>query len=78
MPGDSTPCGYSPNVLTKIPVKYLLNHAHSYQSRYRTLYPTLLKLTSMQFPQLCLVCEWVAEEEETLGKGRGQISCSKL
>lgn len=65
LPGDSAPCGYSPNVLTQIPVKYLLNHAHLYQGRYSTLYPTLLKLTATQFPQLCLVCEWVTEQRET-------------
>lgn len=62
--GQEVPRAYSPKVLTQIPMKYLLDHARRFQGRYATLYPTLLKLTAMQFPQLCLVCEWMTEKRE--------------
>ena len=68
--------------MTKIPMKYLLDYARRYQHKYATLYPTLLKLTAMQFPHLCLVCEWMTEKREELcGKGAGVVrvsACSLL
>ena len=71
MQGDESPRAYSPKVLTQIPMKYLLDHARRFQGKYSTLYPTLLKLTAMQFPQLCLVCEWLTERREISGEGEG-------
>ena len=66
--GGECPRAYGPKVLTQIPIKSLLDHARRFQGRYSTLYPTLLKLTAMQFPQLCLVCEWMTEKREVGGK----------
>ena len=65
--GGETPQSYSPKVLTQIPMRYLLDHAHRFQRKYSTLYPTLLKLTAIQFPQLCLVCEWLMEKRDISG-----------
>ena len=63
-----SPRAYGRNVLSQIPTKYLLDHARRFQHKYATLYPTLLKLTAMQFPQLCLVCEWITEKLDTTGE----------
>ncbi len=65
---QESPRAYSPKVLTQIPMKYLLDHARRYQGKYSTLYPALLRLTATQFPQLCLVCEWVTEKREIAGE----------
>ena len=68
LPEGNMPHAYSPKVLTQIPMKYLLDHARLFQGQYFTLYPTLLKLTAGQFPQLCLVCEWMTEKRVISGK----------
>ena len=62
-PRGSTPKAYSPNVLVQIPMKHLLQHVRQQQGDYATLYPSLLKLTATHFPQLCLVEDWLKEEE---------------
>lgn len=66
-PGGSTPRAYGPLVMTQIPVKHLLTHSQLHHANYSTLYPTLLKLTATQFPQLCLVCEWLTEKKAITG-----------
>ena len=73
--GGEGPRAYGPKVLTQIPIKSLLDHARRFQSRYSTLYPTLLKLTAIQFPQLCLVCEWITEKREI---GGGELEHCEL
>ena len=62
-PRGSAPKTYSPNVLVQIPMKHLLQHVRQHQGDYATLYPSLLKLTATHFPQLCLVEDWLKEEE---------------
>ena len=64
---SSPPSAYSPAVLVQIPVKRLLQHAWQHQEAYSTLYPSLLRLTTTHLPQLCLVEDWLKEEE--IGKG---------
>ena len=62
-PHGSLTKAYSPNVLVQIPMKHLLQYARQRQGDFATLYPSLLKLTATHFPQLCLVEDWLKEEE---------------
>ena len=62
-PHGSLAKAYSPNVLVQIPMKHLLQYARQRQGDFATLYPSLLKLTATHFPQLCLVEDWLKEEE---------------
>lgn len=66
--GQSTPRPYGHSVVTQIPLKRLSDHARRHPNNYSNLYPTLLKLMATQFPQLCLVCEWLTEKKAITGK----------
>ena len=66
--GQSTPRPYGHSVVTQIPLKRLSDHARRHPNNYSNLYPTMLKLMATQFPQLCLVCEWLTEKKAITGK----------
>ena len=66
--GLSTPRPYGHSVVTQIPLKRLSDHARRHPNNYSNLYPTMLKLMATQFPQLCLVCEWLTEKKAITGK----------
>ena len=66
--GQSTPRPYGHSVVTQIPLKRLSDHARRHPNNYSNLYPTMLKLMATQFPQLCLVCEWLSEKKAITGK----------
>ena len=66
--GQSTPRPYGHSVVTQIPLKRLSDHAQHHPNNYSNLYPTMLKLMATQFPQLCLVCEWLSEKKAITGK----------
>ncbi|XP_031555845.1 integrator complex subunit 2-like isoform X2 [Actinia tenebrosa] len=54
---------YSTGLLAHIPIKYLVLQARSRQSEFRGLYAPLLRLLVTHYPHLCLVDEWLIEEE---------------
>ena len=80
-PHGSLTKAYSPNVLVQIPMKHLLQYARQRQGDFATLYPSLLKLTATHFPQLCLVEDWLKEEEcakcECVCEGGG-VHCGRV
>ncbi|CAB4005916.1 Integrator complex subunit 2 [Paramuricea clavata] len=57
------PQGYSHSLYSQIPIKYLLQQARKSQEHYRDLYPPLLRLLVTYYPQLCLVEDWLCEED---------------
>ena len=66
--GQSSPRPYGHLVVTQIPLKHLSDHTRRHLDNYFNLYPTMLKLMATQFPQLCLVCEWLTEKKAITGK----------
>ena len=61
---NQRPSDYSPLLYSQIPMKYLLQRARKDQSNFRDLYPPLLRLLVTYFPQLCLVEDWIYEEDK--------------
>ncbi|XP_028396376.1 integrator complex subunit 2-like [Dendronephthya gigantea] len=57
------PPDYSRSLYSQIPIKYLLQQARKSQEHYRDLYPPLLRLLVTYYPQLCLVEDWLCEED---------------
>ena len=57
---------YSVQLLTDLPLKYLLGKAESLQGQFSGVYPALLRLASSQFPHLCLVSDWLVAEQSSL------------
>ena len=55
---------YSVQLLTDLPLKYLLGKAESLQGQFSGIYPALLRLASSQFPHLCLVSDWLPGAEQ--------------
>lgn len=51
---------YSPELMSKIPVFYLVQEARRDEAKYGPLLPHLLRLTSFHFPHLCLVQDWMS------------------
>ena len=66
------PKDYSHSLYSQIPIKYLIQQARNSQVHYRDLYPPLLRLLVTYYPQLCLVEDWLCEEDgdeiQTQGK----------
>ena len=50
---------YSPELMSKIPVFFLVQEARRDEAKYGSLLPHLLRLTSFHFPYLCLVQDWM-------------------
>lgn len=59
------PPDHSRSLYSHIPIKYLLQQARKSQENYRDLYPPLLRLLVTYYPQLCLVEDWLCEEDGT-------------
>lgn len=57
------PRDYSQTLYSQIPIKYLLQQARKLQHNYRDLYPPLLCMLVTYYPQLCLVEDWLCEED---------------
>lgn len=53
----------SPMLLSQIPVKHLLEQARSRRQEFRGLYAPLLQLINTHLPHLCLVDDWLRQEE---------------
>ena len=49
----------------ELPIKFLLRLAHRDQQNYAGLYASLLRLVANHFPHLCLVDDWLTEEEDS-------------
>ena len=64
-PVNHPPQDYSHSLYSQIPIKYLLQQARKSEEHYRDLYPPLLRLLVTYYPQLCLVEDWLCEEDET-------------
>lgn len=64
---------YSPEFLSELPIRYLLQQARRDQQSYAGLFSPLLRLLATHFPHLCLVDDWLDEEE-----GRGVIAPLRL
>lgn len=71
----------SPMLLSQIPVKHLLEQARSRRQDFRGLYAPLLQLINSHLPHLCLVDDWLRQEEVfTVPLSRGSplpgVKCS--
>ncbi|XP_064619971.1 integrator complex subunit 2-like [Lineus longissimus] len=53
---------YSQNLISQLPIKYLLQQAQREQQLYAGLFSPMLKLLATHFPHLCLVQDWLDEE----------------
>lgn len=53
----------SPLLLSQIPIKHLLEQARSRRQEFRGLYAPLLQLINTHLPHLCLVDDWLRQEE---------------
>lgn len=53
----------SPMLLSQIPIKHLLEQARSRRQEFRGLYAPLLQLINTHLPHLCLVDDWLKQEE---------------
>ena len=54
---------YSAALYNLMPIKQLLLTARENQHKYEDLYPPLLRLVSKSYPHLCLVEDYMFEEE---------------
>lgn len=59
------PKSYSAALMDQIPIKYLVTQAHGLQQELGGLHSALLRLLATNYPHLCLVEDWVCEEEVT-------------
>lgn len=57
------PREYTTNLYSKIPMKQLLLFTRGDEQNYGDLYPPLLKYIVTYYPHLCLVEDWMDEEE---------------
>lgn len=53
----------SPMLLSQIPIKHLLEQARRRRREFRGLYAPLLQLINTHLPHLCLVDDWLRQEE---------------
>ena len=60
---NRTPHRYFADLLSKLPLKFLLSAAESQQDMFGGLFPSLLKLCTTHFPHLCLVEDWLRVDE---------------
>lgn len=63
-PQGELPHSYSPHVIHSIPVKRLLLECTKEQAHYAPLYPRLIRLLVTHLPHLCLVTDWIEQEEK--------------
>ncbi|XP_061754185.1 integrator complex subunit 2 [Nerophis ophidion] len=59
------PKSYSAALMDQIPIKYLVTQAQGLQQELGGLHSALLRLLAINYPHLCLVEDWVCEEEVT-------------
>ncbi|XP_051972929.1 integrator complex subunit 2-like [Xyrauchen texanus] len=59
------PKSYSPALMDQIPIKHLIRQAQSLQQELGGLHSALLRLLATNYPHLCLVEDWISEEEVT-------------
>ncbi|XP_021962074.1 integrator complex subunit 2 isoform X2 [Folsomia candida] len=52
---------YSGKLFSQIPIKFLLQEAQKNQNQCGGLFPSLLKLLTTHFPQLCIANEWLED-----------------
>ncbi|RWS15481.1 Integrator complex subunit 2-like protein [Dinothrombium tinctorium] len=55
---------YSADILSKIPVFHLMQEARRDEQNFGVLFPSLLRLISTHYPQLCLVQDWLKVENK--------------
>jgi len=67
------PRQYSTHLYSTIPMKQLLLKARADEGDYGILYPPLLKLLTIYYPQLCLVEDWIVEEEISFSVDDGDV-----
>ena len=76
-PQGDLPHSYSPHVIHFIPVKRLLLECTKQQVHYAPLYPRLIKLLVTHLPHLCLVTDWM-EQEEKENSSKSTFPCCYL
>ena len=59
---------YSHELMARLPIKFLLRMAERDEKKYGVIYPQLLKICTTRYPHLCLVQDWLDEDEESAGK----------
>ncbi|KAM6906901.1 integrator complex subunit 2 isoform 2-T2 [Xenentodon cancila] len=59
------PKSYTAALMDQIPIKYLVTQAQGLQQELGGLHSSLLRLLATNYPHLCLVEDWVCEEEVT-------------
>lgn len=53
---------YSKELLSNLPIKFLLQTCEKDQLSFGVIFPQLLKLCSTEYPHLCLVQDWLDDE----------------
>ena len=53
---------YSKELLSNLPIKFLLQTCERDQLSFGVIFPQLLKLCSTEYPHLCLVQDWLEDE----------------
>ena len=64
MTNPKRPREYSGHLYSAIPIKQLLIETRSNETSFGHLYPCLLRLLATHYPHLCLVEDWISEEEQ--------------
>ncbi|XP_066507111.1 integrator complex subunit 2 isoform X2 [Hoplias malabaricus] len=59
------PKSYSAALMDQIPIKYLIRQAQGLQQELGGLHSALLRLLATNYPHLCMVEDWICEEEVT-------------
>ncbi|XP_078404358.1 integrator complex subunit 2 isoform X4 [Cetorhinus maximus] len=59
------PKSYSAALMDQIPIKYLIRQAQGLQQELGGLHSALLRLLATNYPHLCMVDDWMCEEEVT-------------
>ncbi|KAG5844436.1 hypothetical protein ANANG_G00162500 [Anguilla anguilla] len=59
------PRSYSATLMDQIPIKYLIRQAQGLQQELGGLHSALLRLLATNYPHLCMVEDWISEEEIT-------------
>ena len=54
---------YSHELFADLPIKFLLQTAERDQERFGGIFPQLLRLCSTHFPHLCLVQDWLSNDD---------------
>ena len=54
---------YSHELFADLPIKFLLQTAERDQERFGGIFPQLLRLCSSHFPHLCLVQDWLSNDD---------------